>query len=258
MDYRILTEAVRGTSLERAEIMPAEHWLNPVQVLSEHARAALLARAKTIRVRRGQTLLVHGERSSQVFFVLEGKLTVVLYSANGREVTLRELVAGDFFGELAAIDGEDRSANVVAVSDARLMTLTRDNFLAAIHSSPDVADWILRTLAAQVRNLAEKVFEMHVLNIQARLHSELLRLGHSACASGRCEIYPAPTHAELANRIGTNREAITREMKVLSERKIIRTGRRRLEFLDLAELQDSVEKLSLRDFSSLVTVKSTL
>ena len=57
---------------------------------------------------------------------------------------------------------------------------------------------------------------------------------------------PAPTHAELANSIGTHREAVTREMRALTAQNIIRTGRRRIEFLDIARLQTSVGRLSLQ------------
>ncbi len=218
--------------------------------LSGDARTTLLAHSKTTRVRRGQNLLARGERSSQVYVLVEGRLHVVLYSTSGREVSLRDLTEGDIFGELAAIDGEERCANIVAASDARLLTFTRADFRSAIHSSPEAADWLLQRLAGQVRRLTEKVFELSVLNTTARLHSELLRLGRSASASGRLEIFPAPTHAELANRIGTTREVVTREMRVLSERRIIRNRSRRLEFLNLAELQEFVERSSLLGFSN--------
>jgi CRP/FNR family transcriptional regulator, cyclic AMP receptor protein len=230
--------------------MPPENRLGGLLGLSSETRAILLTRAKIIRVRRGQNLLGRGERSSQVYVVVEGRLHVVLYSTSGREVSLRDLSEGDIFGELAAIDGEDRCANIVAASDARLMTFTRSDFRAAIHSSPEAADWLLERLAGQVRGLTEKMFELSVLNTAARLHSELLRLARSTSASGRREIVPAPTHAELANRIGTTREAVTREMRALSERKIIRNRCRRLEFLDLAQLQESVERSSLGGFSN--------
>lgn len=229
--------------------MSSKTWATVYDELSPSARAILLSSAQTIRAQRGQTLLVRGERSSSVYFVLEGTLAVVLYSANGREVYLRELGAGEFFGELAAIDGEDRSANVVALTNARLMAITRDNFFAAIHSCPEVANWILRTLSTQVRSLAEKVLEMRSLNIQARLHSELLRLGRGAHAAGKREVFPAPTHAELANRIGANRESVTREMNALVSRRIIRTGRKRLEFLDIRGLEESLDALGVLGMS---------
>lgn len=209
-------------------------------------RANLQKRGKVVRVTRGQTLLARGERSSRVFIVTEGTLHVVLYSPAGRQVSLRELREGDMFGELAAIDGEDRCANILAISDARLTAFERSEFLEAIHSSSQAVDWVLGQLAVQVRNLTERIFELSVLNVQARLHCELLRLGKSALASGTRELFPAPTHTELAQRIGTNREAVTREMTALSARNIVRSERRHLEFMDLHRLQELVKLYNLQ------------
>jgi CRP/FNR family cyclic AMP-dependent transcriptional regulator len=212
-------------------------------------RPNLRKHGKVVRVTRGRTLLARGERSSRVFIVLEGTLHVVLYSPAGRQVSLRELREGDMFGELAAIDGEDRCANVLAISDAQLRAFERSEFLEAVHSSSQAVDWVLGQLAVQVRNLTERVFELSVLNVQARLHCELLRLGKSAVASGARELFPAPTHSELAQRIGTNREAVTREMTALSVLNIVRSERRHLEFLDLARLEELVQPYGLQSDS---------
>jgi CRP/FNR family transcriptional regulator, cyclic AMP receptor protein len=219
--------------------------LNSFDILSEEARAILRAHCRVVRVGRGQNLIARGELSSHVFVVIEGRLHVVLYSTSGREVSLRDLVKGDLFGELAAIDSEERCANIVADSDARLMAFTKADFRAAIHSSPEAADWLLGRLANQVRALTDKVFELSALHSGARLHCELLRLGRIASASGLQAVFPAPTHAELASRIGASREAVSREMTALAERKIIRSKHRRLEFLDLAALQEAVERCGL-------------
>ena len=96
-----------------------------------------------------------------------------------------------------------------------------------------------RRLGAEVRRLTERVFELSALNVRARLHCELLRMARTS-ASQKLTVNPAPTHAELANRIGTHREAVTREMRILAELNIIRNGRRSLEFLDLPGLERAV------------------
>ncbi len=226
--------------------MPGEAPARFFEALSADGRRAMLARATTIRVGKGQTLIARGERSAQVFLVTEGRLQAVLYSSGGREVSLRDIAEGEMIGELAAIDGKDRSVSVVAATDARLLAIAFSDFNAVVRTSPDVADWMMRRLAAQVRDLTERIFELSALNVQTRLHCELLRLGRAASASGFGEVYPAPTHNELASRIGTHREAVTREMKALSDRNLIRSSRRRLKFLDLAELEALVARSSSR------------
>jgi CRP-like cAMP-binding protein len=206
-----------------------------LEILGADARRDLLARARTIRVRKGRAVVSRSEISGDVFLVQEGRFNVVRYSSDGRQVSLRELGEGQMFGELAAIDGAARSVGIVAVTDGRLLAIPPHLFRATVRDHPDAADWLIRRLTAQVRGLTERVFELSALNVRARLHCELLRLARSR-DGGTGE---APTHAELANRIGTHREAVTRELNLLAEQKI-RAGRRRLEFLDLAGLEQVV------------------
>ena len=207
-----------------------------LEMLDVDARRELMTRARTVRVRKGQSVLARSEAAGDVFIVQDGQLQVVLYAADGREVSLRELGAGQLFGELSAMDGQARSVGVVAASDARLLAIAPDAFRRAVLTNPEAADWLIRRLTTQVRGLTDRVFELSALNVRARLHCELLRLARSREAGSDA----APTHAELANRIGTHREAVTRELAVLAERNIIKAGRKRLEFIDVAGLEDVV------------------
>jgi len=211
-----------------------------LESLPPDLRKLVQSQLRVVRARRGQALLGRGASSTDIYFVLEGSFNVIVYSANGREVSLRTLNAGDTFGELAAVDGLPRSASVVAETEARVAALRREDFLAAVRQSPDTALWLSRMLTAKVREMNERVFELSALNVQARLHCELLRLAKTGVDPGTLLIDPAPTHAELANRIGTHREAVTREMRALVDRKIIRAGRRTLEFIDVARLEHFV------------------
>lgn len=206
-----------------------------------HVREDIRGRLASFRVSKGRTVIGVGARSTDVYFIAEGEMRVLLYSSSGREVSVRTLGQGDIFGDLAALDGLPRNASIVAVTDARLLRITRADFLACLESSAAASLWLVRRLATEVRRLTERVFELSALNVQARLHCELLRLSRTTVA-GRTSIVidPAPTHAELANRIGTHREAVTREMRALVEGKVIRAGRRSLEFVDLPRLEQFV------------------
>ncbi len=207
-----------------------------LDVLELPARRELLASARVVRARKGQTVIARGEVSTDVFIVQEGLLQAVLYAADGRQVSLRELSAGQLFGELSALDNSQRSVGILAATDARLLAISQEAFQAALWKSPAAADWLIRRLASQVRSLTDRIFELSALNVQTRLHCELLRLGR---AQGG-EIDPAPTHAELANRISTHREAVTRELNALEARDILRSGRRRLTFVDFDRLEREV------------------
>jgi CRP-like cAMP-binding protein len=144
------------------------------------------------------------------------------------------------FGEIAALDGEPRSASIQAASDLVLIAMRSSDFMTCLESSPAAGIWLARQLASHSRRLTEQVFELSALNVQARIHCELLRLAQKGeQRNGAIEVRPAPTHAELASRIGTHREAVTRELRLLSKERIIRYGRRSLMIVDLARLEQT-------------------
>jgi CRP/FNR family cyclic AMP-dependent transcriptional regulator len=207
-------------------------------------RNVALARSRVVRASKGQALLAEGDRSTDVFIVVEGRVQSFLYLSNGREISLCDIGEDEIFGHVAAIDEDPRGASFVAMTDVRLATMSRIDFMAAIDASPGAARWLLRQLTGRIRRLNERVFELSTLNVSARLHCELLRL--AAQSPTGLDIRPAPTHAELANRIGTHREAVTREIRALTAQNIVRAGRRRLEFLDLPRLQTRVGNLVMQ------------
>lgn len=208
-------------------------WSGLQKVLDAPSRQELISRARTLKVRKGQAVLSRGEPSNDVFVVLEGRLQAVLYSTDGREVSLRDLREGELFGELGAIDGAARSAGVVAAVDGRLLAISRETFRKVVLSSPEAALWLVRRLTWQIRGLTDRVFELSALNVRARVHCELLRMARAQSSGVKHEL----THAELASRIGTHREAVTRELKALADQNIIRSGRRRLEVVDAPALE---------------------
>ncbi len=202
-------------------------------------RAVFSSRVRVMNAQRGRTIISVGSRNTDVYFLSEGTVEALLYSANGREVSVRILHPGDIVGELAALDGLPRATSVIAQTDARLVVMSQQDFMACLEASPEAALWLSRRLASEVRRLTERVFELSALNVQARLHCELLRLARAG-RRDRMVIDPAPTHAELANRIGTHREAVTRELRELASQGILRAGRRTIEFLDLTGLERAV------------------
>ena len=165
----------------------------------------------------------------------------MLFSSAGREIILRELGPATMFGELAAIDGQQRSASIVALEDCLLACVPGAAFREAACATPEAALWLTCHLVKQVRDLSERVFEMNALRVPSRLHCELLRLCHTGPDVDGV-IDPFPTHANLAARIGTHREAITRELGLLSEMGIVRTLERRRALVDIARLGALVTK----------------
>lgn len=196
-------------------------------IVPEAVRQILADHGRMMRVRKDQVLLAVGLSASDVYLVVEGLLCVSLVSAQGRETVLRSIGPGEIFGELAAIDGEPRSADVVASQNSSLLVIPGKNFIALIEDEPVLSLWLARYMAHQVRYLTNRIYELSTMAVGIRLQAELLRLAESPDAKGGASIVRVPTQSELAARIGTNRETVTRELSLLvRERLVIKEGRR--------------------------------
>jgi len=176
-----------------------------------------------------------------VFVVLEGTLRVELHSLNGREIILADLGKGEIFGEFAALDDQPRTASVSATSSCTLATIPGETFRTIVLGDPATADWLARRLVRRIRLLTERIFELNALAVRDRLHCELLRLSLDAGVSAnRALISPAPTHVQLAGRIGTHREAVTRELTWLQKEGIVAQQGREMAIENVAQLAEIV------------------
>lgn len=185
--------------------------------LSDQERDAVAKRCRWRQFARGQTIVNAEDDTNDVYFVVAGTARAEVYSASGRAVTFRDLGAGEIFGELAAIDRKPRSANVVALTDATIASVSAEEFWQLIEEFPAVAEATLRRLATLVRSLSDRVVEFSTLAVRSRIHAELLRLGRDHMTTENSAlIAPAPTHSDIANRISTHREAVSRELSDLA------------------------------------------
>src|SRR5262249_7386192 len=144
------------------------------------------------RATAGEWILDYQDDSNDVFFVVAGAVRVMIQSA-GREVLLRQIEAGEYFGELAAIDGQPRSSGIVAATDVTIARMPASAFRAAVHAHTDTCDQLLALLAGQIRILANRVNEFSTLDVRHRIVAELLRLGRPDPGKpGRATISPPP------------------------------------------------------------------
>lgn len=209
--------------------------------LPEPLAATVLPHARLAQFKAGQTVMGHQDDTSDVFIVLDGNLRIELLSRNGREITLSDAGSGDLVGEFAALDDQPRSATVTATTRATLARIPAPAFREAALSNPISAEWLTRRLVRLLRGLNERIFELNALAVRSRLHCELLRLSLDAGLQGNeAVIEPSPTHVEFANRIGTHREAVTRELSYLAEQGITASTGRTLKVCDVVRLAEIV------------------
>jgi CRP-like cAMP-binding protein len=195
------------------------------------------------RFDEGEQVLAHLDAGTDVLFLTEGRLRVALYSASGKEVAFEDLRAGQHFGEMAAIDRKGRSASVFALESSSVGFLSSRDFMALMEAHFIIARRVMMTLCRLVRRLDERVFEFSTLTVSNRIHAELLRLAGGDTARSSAMITPAPRHADIASRVSTHREAVTREMNVLARADIIRQERDALYILDLPRLSQMVHEV---------------
>ena len=205
--------------------------------------AALRPHARIVTRPPGHIIMGFGHRTSELYLILEGHVRAELHSPSGREVILGDLGPGELLGEFAALDDQPRSATVEATTPCVLACFPADAFRAAVFAHPATAAWMARQLVGQIRLLTEKLFELNALAVRSRLHCELLRLCIDAgIADNAAVIAPAPTHLELSARIGTHREAVTRELLHLEREGITKQEGRRLVVSDVARLAQLVRE----------------
>jgi CRP-like cAMP-binding protein len=177
-----------------------------------------------VRAAAGRTIIDYNDASDEVYLIVSGTVRVAVHSAAGQEVILGDLGAGEIFGEMAAIDGAARSANVTAVHNAELCALPRQAFLDLVLGDPAPGLFLLRRLVERLRLLDTRNVELAVLPVRQRLIAELLRLGRPR-EDGALSVSPPPVQHVLAARIGARREAVSRELAQLGRDGLAVAGR---------------------------------
>lgn len=215
-----------------------------ILMVPDDVQAVLALHGRQMRVRKGQVLLAVGLPATDVYVVLEGSVSVSLVSAQGRETVLRAIGPREMFGELAAIDGEPRSADVVAVENSTLLVIPGPTFAGLLGVEPVLSLWLARYLSHQVRYLTNRIYELSTMGVGPRLQAELLRLAGEPDQAGAATINRIPTQAELAARIGTNRETVTREFSLLIKEGLVTREGRRIVVPSVARLADRLHRYS--------------
>lgn len=208
--------------------------------VSEDILVVLAARSRWQIYASGEVVVDSGDPTDEVFFVAEGAVRVVVRTALGYEAILNDLGAGSFFGELAAIDGVPRSANVTALQRTRLCAVPGPAFMDAALGSPVAGLRLMRLLASRLRAKDDRLLEFMALPVRQRLMAELLRLSRDR-GGGERTLSPPPQQHVLAARIGTRRETVSREMAEMARGGLLTVGRRAIVLHRPDALQAEIE-----------------
>ncbi len=193
---------------------------------------------------KGQEIVSYQDATTDVYFIKSGRVGISILSHGGKEIGFRHLAEGQMFGDLAAIDGSTRSASALSLSAVELVRMSEADFHRLLIRFPAMNLRQLQRLTSLIRLLSERVYEFTTLGVHNRIHAELLRLAKAHMTSPTvANIYPAPTHADLANQVSTHREAVSREFSRLTSEKLIERRGRNLIVHDVPRLEQMVEEV---------------
>ena len=220
--------------------------LHGIDLLSDLKRKDLDTLEKSCRWKRyaaHEQIIDRQSELRDVFFVVEGRVRVVIYSMSGREITLDDVAEGGYFGELAALDSQPRSASVMALTETLVTSLPPDIFLKTLSRYPSLALKVMIHLAHVVRTSTDRIMDLSTLAAHNRVHADLLREARANMdGKNKAAISPIPMHGDIASRVSTTRETVSRVMSDLTRQGIVRRTKEVLILPDVNRLQEMVEE----------------
>jgi CRP-like cAMP-binding protein len=222
--------------------------INILDGLDEAILRRLESRCRWRRVTPGQRLIDFGAESREVFFIIDGAVSVVNFSANGREIAFATVEAGDLFGEISAIDGRPRSASVVAVAPSLIATLPAVTFVELLKTEAEVSFRLVERMTKLVRAGDIRIMELSTLAAAQRVYAELLRMAQpDAAVPGLWVVRPLPPLREIASRVSTTRESAARALSQVYSTGLMRRKGRNLYLMDKAKLEEFVSALQFAE-----------
>ena len=206
--------------------------------LPAEALDALLAHARVERYSAGQEIFARGSPGRSMLAILSGSVRISAGSPSGPDIVLTILHEGDVFGEIALIDGQDRTADATAILDTNLLVVDHRDFVPFLERRTDVCILFLRLLCQRLRQTDQHVSEAMFGRLEDRMAKTLVRLAAQAPSSG-----PGRTVAlrlsqqDLAGMIGATRESVNKQLHVWQAGGLLRLGKQRIEIPDVDALK---------------------
>ena len=177
---------------------------------------------------KNQMILLEDDLGQTFFVIATGSVKITRLSDDGREVILAMLGESDFFGEMSLLDGDGRSANVVALEASEVLTLARNEFLDILEQYPKISISLLEELTNRLRKSDQQIESLSLSDVEQRIGIALIRLAEElgTIKQGSVKIKNLPFQQDIANMAGTSRETVSRTFKLLEEKGLLsRQGR---------------------------------
>ena len=168
---------------------------------------------------KNAVVLTEGEMGDSLYMIQSGKVKVFIGDEDGREIILKILGPGDFFGEMSMIDKQPRSASVTTTEPSTFLVLTHAGFERCVEQQPRIGNLVMQMLAQRVREADRKIGTLALMDVYGRVASTLLEL--SVYNNGKLMVGEKLSQQDLANMVGASREMVNRILKDLSDRGFI-------------------------------------
>ena len=188
--------------------------ISPYNDLSDAELESFAGIATNRKYRKNMVLIQQGDDTGSLYILLDGEMRVYIEDEHGRELTVKILKPGDSFGELALLGDFPRIANVVALTDCVVSTVSKDSYLAILKEHPQISLALIKSLAHMVRETTEELSCIALLDVYGRLTHILDKY---AVERGGQKRVPKFTHKEISNMIGSSREMVSKIMKELEK-----------------------------------------
>jgi CRP/FNR family transcriptional regulator, cyclic AMP receptor protein len=192
--------------------------------------AYLIPAVQHRRFPRGSYVIRAGEETDALYIILAGRAKVLIPDDDGNEVILSVIGPNEFFGEMGLLDDQPRSASVETLEACEMLRISRSAFLNCLKDNFDAAMLIIRNLVKRLREADRKIESLALIDVYGRVARLLIEMAKPV--EGQWIIEKAPPKQEIARMIGASREMVSRVVKDLNEKGVIRADKRKIYVLD--------------------------
>jgi len=209
--------------------------------LGDEETDAILAHARVAKYAAGDQIVAKGDPGDSMMAVLNGRVSISVPSPDGRQVVLSVLRDGDIFGEIALLDGKERTADVNALTDCEILIVPRRSLWSLLEHRPDVCIDLMLVLCERLRHTNQQVEDLAFLDLKARIAKVLLRLADESGA-GKMQTEPAAvriSQSALGELVGGSRETVNKYLHVWKQSGIVSIEKGAIVIRDMAVLAES-------------------
>jgi len=207
--------------------------LKNIPLFSELSPAELKEMLKLSEKRkypRGSIVLYKGDVGQAIYLILRGKVKVVLFDEEGKEIILSTLKLGNYFGEMSAFDQMPRSATIVAVEESEFLVIRQKSIADQIKKNPQLSFKFLSEMSRRLREADEQISSLALLDVRGRVAQTLLKLSQETPMGKGIDytVIPRPALQDIASMSGTSRETVSRILSDFSKRGLVSLAKKKI------------------------------